>query len=68
MELLERNLESFVVNSKVSLSMMSVLLIVEQMLSRLEQIHQLGVVHRDVKPENFMLKRQQKPLCNELEI
>ena len=29
MELLERSLESFVVNSKVSLSMMSVLLIVE---------------------------------------
>lgn len=37
------------------------------MLNRIEQIHALGIVHRDVKPENFMLKSQQKQLNNELE-
>jgi serine/threonine protein kinase len=36
---------------------MTILLIVDQMLSKLENIHARGVVHRDVKPENFMFKK-----------
>jgi serine/threonine protein kinase len=36
---------------------MTTLLIVDQMLSKLETIHAKGIVHRDVKPENFMFKR-----------
>jgi len=54
MELLDRNLES--IKTK-ALSMMTILLVVDQMLTRLEAVHELGIVHRDVKPENFMLKR-----------
>jgi len=48
--------------------MMTILLVVDQMLTRLEAIHELGIVHRDVKPENFMLKRQIKCFASEIEI
>lgn len=55
LELLDQNIET--VTSQQQLSMMTILLIVDQMLTRLEAIHGLGIVHRDVKPENFMLKK-----------
>ena len=37
------------------------------MLTRLEAIHEKGIVHWDVKPENFMLKKQGKGPTTEVE-
>lgn len=46
LELLEKNLDSATSrNNKEPLSMMTILLLVDQMLTRLEAIHEKGIVH-----------------------
>ena len=66
MELLEQNLEDvFTNNFSQTFSLMTVLLLAEQMVStalhdlsqinRLEAVHNKGIIHQDVKPENFLL-------------
>jgi serine/threonine protein kinase len=55
MELLGRSLEDRVRDSKAGrLSPSTVVLIAEQAMSRIEYIHAKGLVHGDIKPENFM--------------
>jgi len=38
------------------------LMIAEQLLRRLEYLHHLGIVHRYIKPENFMLDAAQQSI------
>ena len=40
------------------------LLVGSQILDRLEQLHNLGYIYRDVKPENFLIGSTQRPGSN----
>jgi casein kinase 1 epsilon len=55
MELLGSSLEELFVKSGQRFSLSTVLALAEQMLKRVETIHSRGFVHRDVKPENFLI-------------
>ena len=55
MEMLDRNLESMFQLCGHKFTLKTIIFIGVQLLSRFEQIHQCGIIYRDVKPENFML-------------
>lgn len=57
MDLFDESLEVMKRNSNGKLSMNTVLNIFYQALERLETIHTLGIVHRDIKPDNFIVDR-----------
>lgn len=59
MTLLSRNLSELWKNNNKKLSLKTVLMAADQMISRLEYLHLQGVVHRDIKPENFMIGNDQ---------
>ncbi|EAY11121.1 CK1 family protein kinase [Trichomonas vaginalis G3] len=54
-ELLSSTLENLLDECQRSFSLKTVLMIADQMLSRIQYIHNNGILHRDIKPENFML-------------
>ena len=55
MEILGPSIEDMInkINRKVSLK--SILFLGEQMLATIEFIHGRGLIHRDIKPDNFLL-------------
>lgn len=55
MDLLGPSLEHLYKHHEKQLSLKSVLIAADQILSRLEFIHNMGFLHRDIKPENFLI-------------
>mmetsp|Transcript_5005 Transcript_5005/g.12591 ORF Transcript_5005/g.12591 Transcript_5005/m.12591 type:complete len:378 (+) Transcript_5005:129-1262(+) len=60
MECLGYSLEDLVVMCHGKFSLKTCLLVMDQLLSRIEDLHAAGFIHRDIKPENFLLGRTEK--------
>ena len=60
MELLGSSLEDLMTKNRKPFSLKSVLMLADQMISRIELLHRNNFLHRDIKPDNFMMGRGQK--------
>lgn len=55
MDLLGSSLEDLFMQSGKKLSLKTVLQVGEQMLDRIEFLHDKNILHRDIKPDNFLM-------------
>ena len=61
MDLLGPSLEALFRYCNGHFSLKTVCMLAQEMLLRLEYIHQQGFIHRDIKPDNFVIGMNQTP-------
>jgi serine/threonine protein kinase len=59
-ELLGPSLETLFQNYRHRFSLKTVTMLAEQMISRIEYMHHLLLIHRDIKPDNFLVGLEKK--------
>ena len=62
MELLGDSLDKKLDNCKEGLSLKTIILLAIQMIESIRYIHKCGYIHRDIKPDNFVMSRSGKDL------
>ncbi len=55
MDLLGSSLEDLFVENGKKLSLKTVLQVGEQMVDRIQLLHEKNILHRDIKPDNFLM-------------
>ena len=63
-ELLGSSLENLFNFSGRIFSLKTSVMIIKQMISRIEFIHNKGIIHRDIKPDNFLIIPQKRRMSN----
>ncbi|EAY16270.1 CK1 family protein kinase [Trichomonas vaginalis G3] len=53
-DLLDKSLEKHLADCKRKMSLKTVLMLIDQMITCVQYIHSCDFIHRDIKPENFM--------------
>ena len=60
MDLLGKSLEDLFVEQNKKFSLKTVLQLADQMLERIQFLHNKEFLHRDIKPDNFLMGRGKK--------